>query len=199
MLQNALFLRYINSRIIRWTCLNGSSRDFGGALVSHVSDWILFYYFCNWSNYLQLDNSMKRSTWMWKSNFVQSNDNLVSLKSWDIQEFIFISFNFIKKIRLIFLNWIWGSSQDEKSYFSCSFWNEFQETVKLFFFLQYWLNLATSKRYMNMFEMWKRVFSLVLLDAKPGILSLCTSVTKILQKGFHIFHAARIFYFWSGF
>ena len=41
--------------------------------------------------------SMKRSTWMWKSNFVKSIDNLASLESWDIQEFMFISFNFTKK------------------------------------------------------------------------------------------------------
>ena len=45
----------------------------------------------------QKGNSMNRSTWMWKSNFVQSIDNLVSLESWDIQEFIFTSFNFRKK------------------------------------------------------------------------------------------------------
>ena len=40
-------------------------------------------------------NSMKRSTWMWKSNFVQNIDNLVIIG--DIQEFILISFNFTKK------------------------------------------------------------------------------------------------------
>ena len=46
---------------------------------------------------------MKRLTWLWKSNFVQSIDNLVSLESLDIQEFIWISFNFIRKGSVGFL------------------------------------------------------------------------------------------------
>ena len=46
---------------------------------------------------LLLGNSMKKSTWMWKSNFIESIDNSVSLESLDTEEFIFVSFNFTKK------------------------------------------------------------------------------------------------------
>ena len=89
---------------------------------------------------LYMGNSMKRSTWMKKSNFVQSIDTLVALESWDIQEFIFTSFNFIKKVWADFpLIEYEGLSNDEKSCFSCYFlWSKFQETIKLFFF-EYWL------------------------------------------------------------
>ena len=112
---------------------------------------------------------------MWKSNFVLSIDNLVSLESWDILQFIFIRFNFIKeKLSWFSFNWILGCSQVKKSS-----WNQFQETVKLFF--EYWLNYATFIKCLEC-ENYPKVFCLVFLHAKPGIFSLCRSVTKILQK-----------------
>ena len=76
---------------------------------------------------LLLGNSMKKSTWMWKSNFIQSIDNSVSLGSLDTEEFIFVSFNFTKKrLGWFSFNRIWRSSQDEKSCFSWySFWYSF--------------------------------------------------------------------------
>ena len=46
-----------------------------------------------------------------------------------------------------------------------------------------------------------KVFSLVLLDAKPGIFSLCMlyACHKNIAKSFPMLHPAGIFYFWSGF
>ena len=77
---------------------------------------------------------------MWKSNFVQSIDNLASLESLEIQEFIFIGCNFIKKGWADFLLIEYEDlAKTKKTCFSWySFSNKFQETVKLCF--EYWQN-----------------------------------------------------------
>ena len=133
-----------------------------------------------------MGNSMKRSTWMWKSNFVQSIDNVVSLESWDIQEFIFISFNFTKKDWADFFKIEYEGLAKTKNlvFLVVLFEISFRRQSNFFFNIDWTRQLVKDTKTCLKCENQSKVFSLDLLDAKPGIFSLCTSVTKILQKFF---------------
>ena len=129
---------------------------------------------------------MKRSTWMWKSNFVQSIDNLVSLESWDIQEFIFISFNFTKKDWADFFKIEYEGLAKTKNlvFLVVLFEISFRRQSNFFFNIDWTRQLVKDTKTCLKCENQSKVFSLDLLDAKPGIFSLCMSITKILQKVF---------------
>ena len=86
-----------------------------------------------WSTLLQ-SNSMKTSTWMWKSNFRQSIDNLVSLESINTQ-LRHSNFNFLKQGQADFLLIGYEILTKTKILFFLVFILKFQKTVNFFWVL----------------------------------------------------------------